>query len=248
MTDSDKTSTGQAGQAPRLMPARTGHHATKLDRSLFAGKAATSLREAIIEGNLAAGTALVETQLSEWLSVSRGPVRNALQVLEAEGLVKTLPNGRMTVVGFGPEDLRDLLETRHLLESSGVRRGLEIGSSIEPVREAFLAIANVDPTNQLLVERDIAFHCSLVALGGSRFLVNAWLSLASVLESVIIVSKRRLAEQDPVDYQQRIVKSHRVIVEALEARDAQAVSNMLFDQFELTNSMFTDGHLRHQHG
>jgi DNA-binding GntR family transcriptional regulator len=56
-------------------------------------------------------------------------------------------------------------------------------------------------------------------LGGSRFLVSAWLSLASVLESVIIVSKWRLAEQDPVDYQQRIVKSHRVILEALEARD-----------------------------
>jgi DNA-binding GntR family transcriptional regulator len=225
----------------RLRPAlRSAHHPTKLGHSLFAGRAADSLREAIIEGTLPAGTALVETQLSEQLSVSRGPVRNALQALEGEGLVQTLANGRMVVVGFTPDDMRDLLETRLLLESSGVRQGLLVGSDIGDVHEAFLAIATEEPSSERLVELDIFFHRSLVALGGSRFLVSAWLSLAPVLQSVITVSRRRLARVDPIDHHRRIVGSHRAIVEALESQDVKAVIAMLTDQFAITNSMFLD--------
>jgi DNA-binding GntR family transcriptional regulator len=226
--------------AQRLRPAKqASDHSTKLGHSLFAGKAADSLRESIIEGELAGGSPLVEAQLSEQLQVSRGPVRNALQALEAEGLVKTLPNGRMVVVGFGPEDLHDLLATRLLLESSGVRLGLERGADQAPVREAFEAIERVDPSNELLVALDIAFHRSLVSLSGSRFLVNSWLSLAPVLQSVIAVSSRRLARIDPADHQRRIVDSHKAIVDAVEARDLDAAVGMLRDQFGLTGSMFT---------
>jgi DNA-binding GntR family transcriptional regulator len=231
---------GTTSLPPVRSPARSAHHVTKLGHSLFAGQVAATLRDAIVEGDLPAGWSLVETQLSEQLSVSRGPIRNALQALETEGLVKTHPNGRMVVVGFGPADLSDLLNTRLLLESTGVREGLEADAPLGRVREVFDLIANEPPASERLVELDLLFHRTLVGLGGSRFLVNAWLSLAPVLHSVITVSKRRLLLEDPSDNHRRIVGSHQVIVEAVESRDADGVARMLASQFAITNSMFSD--------
>jgi DNA-binding GntR family transcriptional regulator len=98
-----------------------GQHATKLGRSIYSGWVAAVLREAIIDGTLASGTPLVEARVADELAVSRGPVRSALQVLEGEGLVRTLPNGRTSVVGFGAEDLRDLFRVRFELESTAIR-------------------------------------------------------------------------------------------------------------------------------
>ncbi len=86
------------------------------------------LRESIVDGALPEGTPLVETQLAAELSVSRGPVRSALQVLQGEGLVETRANGRMVTVRFGPDDLDDLLSVRLELESSAVRRGTARGA------------------------------------------------------------------------------------------------------------------------
>ena len=154
------------------LPATVGQHTVKLARSLYSGRIARMLREAIVDGELAEGTPLVETQLAAELSVSRGPVRSALQVLQGEGLVETRANGRMATVRFGPEDLHDLLSVRHELESSAVRRGSASGGDVEPVRAAFEAFRQEGATTERLVELDIAFHRALVEFGGSRFLLE----------------------------------------------------------------------------
>jgi DNA-binding GntR family transcriptional regulator len=108
-----------------------GQHSVKLARSFYSGRIAAFLREQILSGELSAGTPLVEHRLAETLSVSRGPVRSALNALEGEGLVRTRPNGRTESAGFTADDLRDLLAVRRELESRAVTWGISEHRDLE---------------------------------------------------------------------------------------------------------------------
>jgi DNA-binding GntR family transcriptional regulator len=221
---------------PVLAP---GQHAVKLERSVYSGRVTSILREAIIEGELDAGAPLVEARLAEQLSVSRGPVRNALHALEGEGLVRTQPNGRTVVVGFGPEDLEDLTGVRFELEAAAIRRGCARRADVGPIREAFAAIEQEGASTQRLVDLDIEFHLRLLELSGSRFLTQAWLALAPVIHTVITIGNRRLTERDPEQNFDRIVAAHRPLVAALAKHDAKRATAVLAKQFDVTTSMFS---------
>jgi DNA-binding GntR family transcriptional regulator len=224
-----------------LPPATVGQHTVKLARSVHSGRIAGLLREAIVSGALPEGTPLVETRLADELSVSRGPVRSALHVLEGEGLVETRANGRMVTARFGPEDVGDLLEVRLELESSAVRRGAARRAPAGPVRAAFEAFRLEGATTERLVELDIAFHRALVELGGSRFLTGSWLALAPVLQAVITIGNRRLARRDPRTHYRRIMAAHEPMLEPLERHDPEPVVVLLAEQFELTRAQFARG-------
>jgi DNA-binding GntR family transcriptional regulator len=213
-----------------------GQHAQKLARSVFSGQIADSLREAIIGGTLEAGTRLVELQLAEQMEVSRGPVRSALNALEGEGLVRTLPNGRMVVEGFGPEDVADLFAVRLLIESTAIRWAA--GGDYDPagVVECFEAMRAEGTSTPHLVDLDIRFHKTLVGLSGSRFLRQSWTALEPVLHAVVTLGNRTLAEREPRKNFKRIIESHEEIVRPLLARDVDGVVAKLTEQFQLARS------------
>jgi DNA-binding GntR family transcriptional regulator len=215
-----------------------GQHAVKLDRSVYSGRVASVLREAIVEGSLETGAPLVEARLAEQLAVSRGPVRNALHVLEGEGLVRTQPNGRSVVVGFSEADLHDLVSVRLELESSAIRRGVAIRADTAPIREAFELVLDEGASTQRLVDLDIDFHRALLDFSGSRFLTQAWLALAPVIHTVITIGNRRMAEADPNENFDRILSVHQPLVEAIERYNARRAVKLLGEQFAVTREMF----------
>jgi DNA-binding GntR family transcriptional regulator len=238
----------RAGALSRLAPLgsgpgapASGQHATKLGRSIYSGWVAGVLRESIVDGSLAAGTPLVEMRVAEELAVSRGPVRSALHVLEGEGLVRTQPNGRTTVVGFGADDVQDLLRVRYELESTAIRWGIAGGAPIEPLEAAFAAVEAEGETTPRLVELDIAFHRAMLGFSGSRFLIEAWQAIAPVIQTVITVGNRRLAAADPAEHITRIVGSHRPLLDAIGRGAADEACALLRDQFGLTGSLFDSG-------
>jgi DNA-binding GntR family transcriptional regulator len=75
------------------------------------------LREAIIMGELQAGTPLRLDELARSLGMSISPIREAVRQLEALGLAKHVPHQGARVVAFDVDDLRDLFEVRLALES-----------------------------------------------------------------------------------------------------------------------------------
>jgi DNA-binding GntR family transcriptional regulator len=216
-----------------------GQHAVKLERSVYSGKVAAILRESIVDGTLAAGEPLVEARLAEQLAVSRGPVRNALHVLEGEGLVRTRPNGRSVVVGFSAADLRDLVEVRLELESTAIRRGVAARADTAPLRAAYELVLQEGASTQRLVDYDVDFHRALLEFSGSRFLTQAWLALAPVIHTVITIGNRRLGA-DPEQNFERILSVHAPLVEALEAYDDRRAIALLVEQFTITREMFPE--------
>jgi DNA-binding GntR family transcriptional regulator len=78
---------------------------------------ADSIRERILAGNYAGGERLVEVQLSTELGVSRMPVREALRVLAAEGMVTIEPRRGATVKVYSHDQISELVEVRATLEA-----------------------------------------------------------------------------------------------------------------------------------
>jgi DNA-binding GntR family transcriptional regulator len=83
--------------------------------------AAKEIRERIVSGRLQPGARLVEGKLSEEMGISRMPVREALRVLAAEGLVSIEPRRGATVSEYTPEQVRDMVEVRATLEGLNAR-------------------------------------------------------------------------------------------------------------------------------
>jgi DNA-binding GntR family transcriptional regulator len=220
-----------ADAAPRLN--------AKLDRSLHSGRVTGILREAIITGDLPSGTPLVEAKLARQLNVSRGPVRSALAILEQDGLAFTPPNGRMVVLGFGPEDLADLFRVRLQLETLAIKWGIEARRPVDEIELALEAMGQEGSATDRLVDLDIAFHRSVLEFSGSRSLLQSWSAFAGLLQTVIKVGNRELREQNPRSNFERIMDNHRPLVEAIRGRRYREAERLLRDQFEVTVSMIS---------
>ena len=136
----------------------------------------TSLREAIIKGELRPGERLLEVQLAEQLGVSRTPIREAIRKLELEGLVIMLPRRGATVAGITKKHLEEVLEIRNALEVLAVdlacdKMTEENLNKLRRMEEKFeLAIQSDDIVK--LADLDEEFHRLIHQSGGNERLSN----------------------------------------------------------------------------
>jgi DNA-binding GntR family transcriptional regulator len=79
------------------------------------------VRGAILDGELAPGTLMSQVALAEELGISRTPLREALRMLQGEGLVEAEPNRRVRVAPMTPSDLEQLYVMRVTLEAEALR-------------------------------------------------------------------------------------------------------------------------------
>jgi GntR family transcriptional regulator, gluconate operon transcriptional repressor len=220
----------QRGIVTSVIPS-AGQHSMKLGRSVYSGALADQLRQAIIGGEIKGGTLLLEARLAAEMNISRGPVRTALHALEGEGLVRTLPNGRMIAESFGSNELRDLFATRLDLESAAIRSLVAGKAPLDALVETLEAIEARAGATADLVDLDLTFHQSLLTLSSRRFLAHAWSALAPAIHAVIAIGNRDLAVSDPDGYSGRIVHNHRRLLRAIQQGDSEAAIRMLKQQF-----------------
>ena len=96
------------------------------DQQQLTDRVCAALREAITSGRLAPEERIKQERIAAELGVSRTPVREALHLLEREGLVRLVPRRGAIVQGFTAADVRELYELRELLEPAAAeRRGVQ---------------------------------------------------------------------------------------------------------------------------
>jgi DNA-binding GntR family transcriptional regulator len=88
-----------------------------IPRSALHEQVANRLRQMLVEGRIAPGAKLNERELSELLRVSRTPLREAIKMLAAEGLVELLPNRGAIAVALTEKDVMDTFEVMAGLEA-----------------------------------------------------------------------------------------------------------------------------------
>jgi DNA-binding GntR family transcriptional regulator len=180
------------------------------------------LRVAIMSGNLEPGIRVVEADLARRLGTSRAPVREAMQMLEREGLLVTLPRGGMFVPTFTPRDAWEIYTLRAALETEAVRllvRHLE-PTQMQRLKRlvADMRSARSRSDTTLLTSYDAQFHQALVTMCGNARLARSWGSMMSQIQ--LLVRQANLPSLDSADY---VARRHELIIDAMETGDEAAV-------------------------
>lgn len=189
-----------------------------------------ALENAIVRCDLPPGTPLVDRQLSEALDVSRTPIRDALQSLEAAGFVAR-HRGRYSVAGFDVDDVRELFQVRMLLEPPGLD-GLAEAWNDERVEELATFFDDAPepgppgPYEQYL-ERDHRFHKRIVELAGNVRLVRFY----AITEKQINRIRHYLAPgyEGRIQY---VVHEHEAICQAIARRDLEDARRALLSHLQ----------------
>src|ERR1700687_5157524 len=128
------------------------------------------LRRLILDGKLAAGTVLRQEHLARRLQVSRMPLREALIVLEREGLVRICPSGSASGVSLGAREAREIMAIRELVDGLAARllaeRGIPpaLDRELEALARRMRAMAAKDKHAYLIANAD--FHVKIVEATG----------------------------------------------------------------------------------
>lgn len=192
------------------------------ERELLAGNAsvvvAEAIRQAIVDGGLAPGARLKEEELARELGTSRTPIREALLVLQAEGLVDAAPNRGATVRAHDAEDLDDLYQLRALLEGYAARRAAARASE-DLVRKLWTSCDRFEKLSDgdvlALVRENLVFHNAILEAAGSARLAGM---VRKVIELPLVYKSYIWYSQE----QRRIsAHYHRQIARAFETRDAE---------------------------
>lgn len=142
-----------------------------IPRQSTAALIADRLREAITRGVFPPGTQLGEVDLAARLGVSRGPLREAMQRLVQEGLLRGERHRGLFVVDLGIEDVRDIYAVRLAVEQAAARMALRRDrqaavAALTSAQQAIVAAAaSGDPVR--LADADHDFHIALVRSSGS---------------------------------------------------------------------------------
>lgn len=180
--------------------------------------AAELIKGAILDGRIPAGTRLKENELAERLQISRTPIREALLILQAQGLVDLEPNRGASVRTYSPEELDDMYHVRALLEGFAAGRAAHRISSVAlgELRmscERFAAISPDDVAG--LVEENSFFHATVMDGAGQPRLVEM---ARNVIELPLVY--RSFHWYSPAQ-KQASLQYHNQLTEALAARDAE---------------------------
>ncbi|HYP44987.1 MAG TPA: GntR family transcriptional regulator [Propionibacteriaceae bacterium] len=183
--------------------------------------AADSIRKMILAGDFAPGQRLLEERLTAQLAISRPPLREALRILENEGLITTLPRRGSTVTTLTDRDVFEILTLRSALERMAFELGIPVTRSelLDPSRAALLEMERcaAEGDRGALVLAGYAFHSALIEIADHRRLVTTY---ASVQQQLLLCMARNLIvrEQFYEDLEQHAAR-HRVLLEAVESGD-----------------------------
>jgi len=206
-----------------------------LPRATYASMVTERLRESIVNGSLAPGSQLSEAELATRFGVSRGPVREALQRLIQEGLVRAEPHRGVFVPVLTDADVRDIYLAREALESAAVQQIIatsrsEAAADALDERVALMAKAEAADDWEAVGRHDLDFHTALVAATGSE-------RLQRMFSTVISETRICLGVLTSADARSDLVEEHRQIAAMIRkgrSDKALAVLKQGFDEAVVT--------------
>lgn len=201
-----------------------------IPRQVLHQEVATRLRQRIVEGAIAPGAKLNERELSESLQVSRTPLREAIKMLAAEGLVELLPNRGAVAASLSEQDVADTFEVIAGLEGqSGELAAQRITADelaeIQALHyEMLAAFTRRDLSTYYRLNAQI--HTLINAAARNPVLTHTWRNVNARLQAL-----RFRSNFDEAKWQ-RAVQEHEQMVALLAARDADGLRRLLVQHLD----------------
>ncbi|MDY7560654.1 GntR family transcriptional regulator [Pseudomonas sp. 10B1] len=197
----------------------------KVERQRLHDTVVEHLRSFITEGVLQAGRKLNERDLCETLGISRTPLREALKVLAAEGLIVISPNRGASVARMSELEIREAFELMSGLEGFSGELACEriTDGELAEIRALHSAMIVCKNQNDLpgYYQRNRAIHDLINQAARNSALCQAYQSLNSKLQALRFRSNYQAPKWD------RAVHDHEQMIEALQARDGKRLSSIL---------------------
>lgn len=184
-----------------------------------------ALRNAIVQGEFQPGERLMEVTIANKLGVSRTPVREAIRMLELEGLVVMIPRKGAEVANITVKDLKDALEVRMAIEALSVRLTCERidEKGKEELKQVCIAFREAINSKLVpaIVEADEAFHNMIYKLSQNPRLINIAQNLREQ------VYRYRVEYVKDFSYHDNLVTEHDQITNAILLGDANTAERIM---------------------
>jgi phosphonate utilization transcriptional regulator len=226
------------------MPGELPPSIVLLQTSSLANLVQQEVERAILVGEYAPGSKLIEAVLAQKLGVSRGPVREAFRMLEEAGLVRTEKNRGVFVRDIALDEALEIFDLRAAMEEMV---GRQLAASITPaqlkeikglVDQMEKAVKAQDAHNYHLL--NLGFHDRLVEMAGNRRLTELYRKL---IKELSLFRRLNLADgwQLPAS-----AGEHRAIVKAIASGDPQAAGQALYRHVVDSKRRTVDNDLKRQ--
>ncbi|MDE7311376.1 MAG: GntR family transcriptional regulator [Eubacterium sp.] len=184
-----------------------------------------TLREAILKGDLRPGERLMELQLAAKLGVSRTPIREAIRMLEQEGLAVTIPRKGAEVARMTEKNMEDVLQIREALDDLAVQVACDkiTEGQLELLMAAMKNFEHAVQAGDLskIVAYDVEFHDIIYESTDNPKLV---ILLSNLREQIYRYRVEYLKEKENYPM---LVREHEEIVEALKQKNKERVTDAM---------------------
>jgi DNA-binding GntR family transcriptional regulator len=180
------------------------------------------IKEMILSGEVAQGDRIVLEKISKELNLSITPIREALNKLVQDDLIKATPRSSYEVISPDSEDIKDILDLREMIETFALRTAGEKLASfpVDSLREVFHKI-NASGSYKKFVETDIKFHEAIIAVSKNKK-VSKLYSYIHNPERILMIPSAKIEGRI-----ETAVKEHLTILKAIENKDIPlAVENL----------------------
>ncbi|WP_282161943.1 GntR family transcriptional regulator [Ulvibacterium marinum] len=188
------------------------------------------VKKMIVSKKLLPGQKIVQEQLADKLGISRTPLRSALQMLEAESLIKSIPRRGVVVREFSDAEIIEIYDCRIALESTATRLFTHRAAQpeIDRLRSLLLPFEKGEINAQAYQKADSEFHNSLIKNSGNDFLYNLF-QKGNLLVCIDMIGLVRPPQET--------LEEHLDIVSAIRYRDADLAENLIKDHLEKSKQL-----------
>jgi DNA-binding GntR family transcriptional regulator len=191
------------------------------------------IKHAVIQGKLKPGQRLREVDLSEEMGVSRGPIREAILLLEREGLLVTQTHRETTVAVVEKNEVIELLNPlRILLESFCIQKILPSLTDTHFADLTKIVDELIESCEQYNLEqviiKDLQFHEYLVSLMNEPYLLTLWSGISSRIV-FHFMSNLQLHQENNFT---KLIEEHKALLETLKSKDWSTI------EVELKNHIY----------
>ncbi len=218
----------------RSKPVRPAGTRPKGRRSL-ADAVIQRLRQEIISGRMAPGTMVAEIPTAQRLDVSRVPVREALMVLEQDGLLVCEDNGRCRVRTLTTRDFDEIYGVRLMLESESFRLAAtaHTQADLQSLRDNLRQMARAKSLHRVTV-LDIEFHDRIMQISRQSRLMHLWRVMLSQIQLFTATLQREISSVS-TNVQDVSLEAHEHCLRGIESGDPDLARRCAIDHLEPWN-------------
>lgn len=192
-----------------------------------------AMKGEIITGHLKPGETININEIAKGMNISTAPVREALNMLDKDGLVELYPHKKAVVARRRRKDFYAAVEIRKRLEPFAARLSIDLipeEKIDETLEKLYYVLENSDELMKYLAS-DMEFHELLHIHYGSKVLSDTLSSLKN-LQYCYGIERTNESEEEKIKVREEFSREHIEIAKALKERDADKVEALIMRHLE----------------